>query len=166
MEPPAHSSGWIRSGHRNGSRRFKSDLPKASHEAATVIMIYRLILTISLLTVQLAAQDSVPDCKSDCDSLDQLGLDYAYWFIKGPKLLHKPPTSLPLGVSIQDTARVSVRALVDTLGVPYCLQILKSENESLNEHALSLASQYRFTPFTYKGKKIKCFIMIPFKFAN
>ncbi len=130
------------------------------------MMIYKLILTISLFSAQLAAQDSLSDCRSDCDSLDQLGLDYAYGAINGGKLLHKPPTSLPVGVSIPDTAHILVKILLDSLGRPICLRIFKSDYESLNEHALSLASQYRFTPFTYRGRKIKCFIMIPFKFAN
>ena len=129
-------------------------------------MICKLIIALSLLGAQLAAQDSLSNCKSDCDSLEQLGLDYAYWSIEGGRLLHKPPSSLPVGVSIQDTAHIWIRVLVDTLGVPYCFRIVKSENESLNEHALSLARQYRFTPFTYRDRRLKCFIVIPFKFAN
>ena len=129
-------------------------------------MIFKLIIALSLLGAQLAAQDSLSDCKSDCDSLEQLGLDYAYGAINGGTLLHKPSSSLPVGVSIQDTAHVWIRVLVDSLGLPSCLRIFKSDNESLNEHALSLARQYRFTPFTYMHRRLKCFIMIPFKFAN
>jgi hypothetical protein len=129
-------------------------------------MICKLIVALSLLGVQLAAQDSLSNCKSDCDSLEQLGLDQAGWSINGGKLLHKPPTSLPAGVSIHDTAHIWIKVLVDSLGVPNCFQILKSENESLNEHALSLARQYRFTPFTYEGRRLKCFVVIPLKFAN
>ena len=129
-------------------------------------MIYKVIIALSLLGAPLTAQDSLSDCRSDCDSLEQLGLDYAYGAIGGGELLHKPPISLPAGVSIQDTAHIWIRVLVDSLGVPYCFRIMKSDNESLNEHALSLARQYRFNPFTYKARRLKCFVMIPFKFAN
>ena len=130
------------------------------------MMITKLVLALSLLGGQLAAQDSLSDCKSDCDSLEQLGLDYASWAINGGKLIHKPPTSLPAGVSMHDTIHIWIRVLVDTLGVPSCLRIFKSDNESLNEHALSLARQYRFAPITYLDRKLKCFMIIPFKFAN
>lgn len=60
--------------------------------------------------------------------------------------------------------KVWVKILVDTIGIPAEVSILKSENDIFNESAMVAARQFRFSPALKDKKPVAVWVTMPFKF--
>ncbi|HYQ87689.1 MAG TPA: energy transducer TonB [Bacteroidota bacterium] len=74
------------------------------------------------------------------------------------------PDYPPIASSSTAQADVWVKAVVDSNGnVPYAY-VEKSDSLMLNKAALEAAIQWKFKPAVWKGKPVRSWVVLPFKF--
>jgi len=64
------------------------------------------------------------------------------------------------------SGKVFVQFVVDTLGDVKCARILKSDNELLNDLAISLIKQTKFLPAMNRRRRIPAQMVLPITFGN
>jgi TonB family protein len=160
-------------------RNHESDcgiLIKSQIQTNNCLSYYKLILTSVLLTLglivfsknlsaQVIQQDSINTIQNECFifSCPDLIPEFKYGGIEGLSkflLTHlKNPGDSTKG-------KVIVKFVVDTLGKPQDIKILKSLNKLADEEVLRVIPLLEFKPIRNKGKKIPVTIALPIKFEN
>ena len=121
------------------------------------------ILYLAITSSNLSAQtiDTALSQTHSSQSLDTTSSSAIVCFLpdKDPVVVFKPEIQYPKSaLSYGKSAKVLVKALVDTLGNVVSVEIMKSPSKLFNNEALRLAKLYRFNPVTFDAKKLKVYL--------
>ncbi len=76
------------------------------------------------------------------------------------KKMTYPAKAREMGIS----GKVTIRVLVDKLGAVEKVSVIRSPHKLLTDECLKYIYELKFTPASYNGENLKCWVNIPFDF--
>jgi TonB family protein len=103
-----------------------------------------------------------------CQEVDSAGLfwgeDSLHYEVY-PQLVERPQITYPPDRTLSDkSAKVWIRARLDTVGVVIKAEVITSTDNRFNAHAIQLVKTFRMTPFRRRNHPVSGWISIPIKF--
>jgi hypothetical protein len=127
-------------------------------------MKYSLLILLSFL---LSSLESF--CQVDCDHIYKIDSAHNYFsgyseeparVIGGYKQLYL------ISEGLVKRGKIVVQLVVDSIGAPQCIRVIKSDDETLNIRAVKLIEMLEFSPARQKGRNVNSIIVLPISFGK